>query len=165
MYLDKGFDDYLPKPVSAAKLERMILRYLPEELIKPPCEAAPQNRKPEAAAEQLKHINIKTGLLYADGSAELLEKIMTIYLEQSGKTAEMAENCFAAGDMKNYEIVIHSLKSTSLRIGAEELSEAAKRLENAARNGDTEYVKAHHGEAMALYRLVIGETEEYLGKN
>lgn len=165
MYLDKGFDDYLTKPVSGAELERMILRYLPEELIKPPCEPDLQSKKPTAAAEQLKHIDIKTGLLYADGSAELLERIMTIYIEQSGKTAEMAENCFAAGDMKNYEIVIHSLKSTSLGIGAKELSEAAKKLENAARNGDTEYVKAHHGEAMSLYRLVIAEVEEYLDSN
>ncbi len=32
-YLDAGFDDYLTKPVQGADLERMIVRYLPKELI------------------------------------------------------------------------------------------------------------------------------------
>jgi signal transduction histidine kinase/CheY-like chemotaxis protein len=32
-YIDAGFDDYLTKPVQGADLERMIVRYLPKELI------------------------------------------------------------------------------------------------------------------------------------
>lgn len=35
-YLGIGFSDYLSKPVQAAKLEAMILKYLPEELVKKP---------------------------------------------------------------------------------------------------------------------------------
>jgi CheY-like chemotaxis protein/diacylglycerol kinase family enzyme len=31
MYLDYGFDDYLSKPISGDKLERKLLRYLPQE--------------------------------------------------------------------------------------------------------------------------------------
>ena len=33
MYLDEGFDDYLSKPIEPMKLEKVILKYLPEELI------------------------------------------------------------------------------------------------------------------------------------
>ena len=35
MYRDSGFTDYLTKPIDPAKLEKMILNYLPPELIKP----------------------------------------------------------------------------------------------------------------------------------
>lgn len=35
-YLGIGFSDYLSKPVQAVKLESMILKYLPEELVKKP---------------------------------------------------------------------------------------------------------------------------------
>ena len=35
MYRDSGFTDYLTKPIDPAKLEKMILNYLPQELIKP----------------------------------------------------------------------------------------------------------------------------------
>ncbi|MCR4962001.1 MAG: response regulator [Lachnospiraceae bacterium] len=34
IYLDTGFDDYLTKPVKGAELEAMILKYIPEELVK-----------------------------------------------------------------------------------------------------------------------------------
>ncbi|MCR4789416.1 MAG: response regulator [Lachnospiraceae bacterium] len=33
MYLDAGFADYLPKPIDGAKLEKLILKYLPEDKI------------------------------------------------------------------------------------------------------------------------------------
>ena len=33
MYLEKGFDDYLAKPIEGTMLERMLLRYLPKEYI------------------------------------------------------------------------------------------------------------------------------------
>lgn len=33
MYLDKGFDDYLAKPIEGTVLEQLIMRYLPEEYV------------------------------------------------------------------------------------------------------------------------------------
>lgn len=33
MYLDKGFDDYLAKPIEGTALEQLIMRYLPEEYV------------------------------------------------------------------------------------------------------------------------------------
>ena len=32
-YLEKGFDDYLSKPIDSTALEEMVYRYLPDELI------------------------------------------------------------------------------------------------------------------------------------
>jgi signal transduction histidine kinase/DNA-binding response OmpR family regulator len=165
MYLEKGFDDYLSKPVNGKELEWMIMHYLPENLIKEPVKPEPKTETDNVRSQgDLKYINIETGLLYADGSNELLENIMSIYLDQSGKTAEMADNSFIAGDLKNYEIVIHSLKSTSLGIGAEKLSEIAKNLEKAASQKDMAYVRAHHDECMELYGNVCKEVSEYLGR-
>ena len=33
MYLDKGFNDYLAKPIEGTVLEQLIMRYLPEEYV------------------------------------------------------------------------------------------------------------------------------------
>ena len=48
------------------------------------------------------------------------------------------------GDLENYEILVHSLKSTSRTVGADELADEAKALEDASREKNTEFVKAHH---------------------
>ena len=32
-YLEQGFDDYLPKPIDSEQLEKMMIKYLPEELV------------------------------------------------------------------------------------------------------------------------------------
>ncbi len=33
MYIEKGFDDYFPKPIQADKLEELLINYLPDDLI------------------------------------------------------------------------------------------------------------------------------------
>ena len=52
---------------------------------------------------------------------------------------------------------MHALKSTSLSIGAEKLSEHAKALEFAAKNADYSYIQEHHDEVMAEYGELLTE--------
>ena len=58
-------------------------------------------------------------------------------------------------DWANYRILVHALKSTSLSIGAVSLSERAKTLEMAARDGDIRYIEANHAGCMADYRALL----------
>ena len=51
-------------------------------------------------------------------------------------------------------------KSTSLTIGAEELSEKARALEQAGRNGDTEYIRQNHSELLEAYDKVCRSIQE-----
>ena len=57
-------------------------------------------------------------------------------------------------------IKAHALKSTSLTIGAEELSEKARALEQAGRNGDTEYIRQNHSELLEAYDKVCRSIQE-----
>ncbi len=57
---------------------------------------------------------------------------------------------------------MHALKSASLGIGAVELSEFAKALENAARNGNIGYVKAQHENIMKEYDELLEKLREVL---
>ena len=58
-------------------------------------------------------------------------------------------------DWENYRIVVHALKSTSLNIGACGLSEQAKRLEEAAKEEDIIYIKAHTDEVVEEYKELL----------
>lgn len=56
------------------------------------------------------------------------------------------------GDFESYRICVHSLKSTSLTIGAVEFSSRAKAMEFACKDGHFDYVQMHHDALMAEYR-------------
>lgn len=57
----------------------------------------------------------------------------------------------------NYQVRVHALKSTSLNIGAEALSEHAKALEFAAKGADYQYIHEHHNEVMTEYENLLKE--------
>ena len=55
------------------------------------------------------------------------------------------------GDWKTYVLKVHALKSTSLTIGAEELSEQAKALELAGKGGDMAFILENNERMLQLY--------------
>lgn len=63
-------------------------------------------------------------------------------------------NPLKPGDLKNYEIIIHSIKSTSATIGADVPCKLAQKLETAAKENDLDYVLSTHEAFLAGYNTV-----------
>jgi HPt (histidine-containing phosphotransfer) domain-containing protein len=63
-------------------------------------------------------------------------------------------------DWKNYEVSVHALKSTSKTIGLTGLSEEAKNLEYAARDGKVEQIEAEHDELITHYEGIVKTISE-----
>jgi HPt (histidine-containing phosphotransfer) domain-containing protein len=80
---------------------------------------------------------------------EFYQEMLKEYLN-SGK-AEAMTQYFAAQDWENYRITVHALKSTSLTIGAVELSEQAKALEMACKENNITYVQDNHTRVLERY--------------
>jgi len=51
----------------------------------------------------------------------------------------------------DYTVKVHALKSTSLTIGAEQLANQAKLLEQAGKEGNLGYIRHSHPELLRLY--------------
>ena len=173
-YLEAGFTDYLSKPVQEIKLMKMLIKYLPRELVsvtkevisteKP--EENKQNQSLEATAkelpeskannpnqlERLKEIeglDVQTGMMYCMDSVDFYFEILQEYVKM--EKAEKLKQFFEQEDWDNYRTVAHALKSTSLTIGAVHMSESAKALEFAAKEKDEAYLRLHHDKAMKEY--------------
>ena len=65
-------------------------------------------------------------------------------------------------EMETYINLVHSLKSTSRAVGANELSELAFTLEQAGKNGDTGLMDNKTPELLALYRSLKKPFDELL---
>ncbi len=158
-YMAEGFDDYLSKPVDGIELEKLLIKYLPEEKVTMAMEEVSDNGKlsdPELySALQRAGINTSSGLFFCQGDEEMYKDILKEFaLEETTKTAHL-KSCFDSRNWKDYGIYIHSLKSTSKTIGATELSAIAAELEAAAGKGDRDFIEKEHKTAMVMYDNVV----------
>ena len=99
-------------------------------------------------------IDTGTGLLYSANDEGFYQELLLQYAEEApGKIRKAGKN-FDNKDYKNYEILVHAVKSTSKMIGATGLSEAAYILEKAAKAKDGETIRKGHGSAMEEYKRI-----------
>lgn len=146
-YLQRGFDDYLSKPIQKSRLIKILKQYLPEELILSSSEF--KISYGTKGIENITFLNTRLGLSYYSGDKDFYLEIIQSFLESDCRNT--LEEFFQSSDWTNYQILIHSLKSTSKSIGAEQLSSMARELENALKENNTAYVLTHHGDIMTVY--------------
>lgn len=160
-YMKAGFTDYLTKPFQEEDLQEILAKYLGEKVIQEDDMQSDEavddvwHNEPEdfmQCLEGITELDIQTGLSYCMNK-EFYEEMLKEYVK-ADKTAKI-EQFFEAADWDNYRITIHSLKSTSLTIGAVSLSEEAKALEMAAKNGDVGYIMSHNQAVMEKYKGLL----------
>ncbi|MBR1693573.1 MAG: response regulator [Lachnospiraceae bacterium] len=171
MYLQKGFVDYMSKPIQGKRLEEKILEYLPQDkyVLVEYDEIEKnfyQNLWKEVADDirseyDFKYLDIPSAVESAEGDKECFRFLLESFRDNEEKNRSDIEKSFEAEDYKNYTIFVHALKSTSKMIGANELSEDAKALETAGKEENISYIKANHEEAMTMYTNVVQEIRNY----
>ena len=109
-------------------------------------------------------INTGSGLLYCQNDKEFYQELLLQYAGEAAGKIQTANRNFKDGDLKNYEILVHALKSTSKMIGAAEVSEAAYKLEKAAKDGDEETIRKGHDSAMTEYKRLADGILKIFGK-
>lgn len=153
-YLSEGFDDYLTKPIDADKLEEMLIRYLPEEkVVLSESEDEPREEEKTLPEWLLKceGIDAGEGVKNCGGSEEYISVLDRFY-STIGDKADEIETYYDNNDIKNYTIKVHALKSSARIIGAMDLSEKARLLEEAGNGNDIEYIKENTAELLNSYR-------------
>ncbi len=167
LYQEKGFDDYLPKPISTRQLNILVKKYLPKELVqeKKEPEPEPENAgKSQARLPFLARISpfldVATGMSYFADSEEFYQEMLQCYLDNS--SYDDIQNCYDKEDWDNYRILVHALKSTSLSIGAVELSGQAKDMEMASKEARILDILAGHDAMMKNYGRLMKQIKEAL---
>ncbi len=170
-YAEDGFDDYLSKPIQPMALENMVIKHLPPELVnileKDSDDVAfdsssgfdfEGNTGADDFLAKLSFLDTASGLEFSAGDKDFYRQILETYVsDDKGKTLE---EFYQAKDWPNYQITAHSIKGTSLTIGAPEVSEAAKGLEFAIKEDRLEYIDEHHAEVVEMYEELVERIKE-----
>ena len=102
----------------------------------------------------------EVGLEYCAQDEEIYREILEGYIDED-RREELAKY-YEAEDLPNYRVVAHAIKSTSLTIGATELSAKAKTLEYAAADGDIAFIKANNDDLVRMYTDILDKIKAAL---
>ena len=155
MYLSKGFDDYMSKPVDGKALERMLRNYLPREKVREASGIVQKEAAPAADPSWLasiKGLHTDVGIKYC-GSEEEYKPILKIFYDSIDMKSDELDGYFEKEDWDSYTIKVHALKSSARVVGATELSEFAFAMETAGKEGNIEHLRANHRKLMSEYRM------------
>ena len=191
-YLKYGFNDYLSKPVNPDELELTLKKYLPEENPEIETPAKIETVEEVKPVEEIKNveeittaenveeteddtltqkdlkllqeiclqINPDAAMSYCMNSKDFFVEMLQEFCEDD-KT-ESINNSYAAEDWKNYRILVHALKSTSMVIGAEKFSDNAKAQEFAAKENRIDDLKNNHADFMNDYEKLRADISKWL---
>ena len=160
-YMDEGFSDYIAKPIREEVLLSCLKKFLPKELVKSVAKnsavesANAENEKPavQSSTKLSDFLDEATGLAYCMNDQKFYKEMLGEYVS-ADKTEELME-AFSKEDFEYYRITVHAVKSTSLTIGAIKVSEDAKALEMACKEGDFDFVKKNHEAFIQKYTALI----------
>ena len=165
MFKEAGMNDFVPKPIEMRFLAGKLLKWLPEEKIK---EVHTENNDTEEmekaqvmTLENIEGLDKNIGLSYVADDEELYYEVLMEFAEESDKRAEEIEQFLLEGDMSDYVIRVHALKSLAKTIGAMELSEHAKELEERGTAEDMEVIQDKTPALLKEYRELGRKLRKY----
>ncbi len=186
MFLKEGFNDFLEKPVERSVLERVLKRHLPKDKIvytedirygeqvnRRTIQITDYSSVDEVTAgEELlpglgqlemefgpMGIDVRKGVLYCNGVEGYLT-VLQGYCDESDELGALAGKLYEQEDWKNYVIAVHGIKGAMRSIGATPVSEIARKLEFAGKEGRIDYIHEHHPELMEVYHNLFAVLRE-----
>ncbi len=114
----------------------------------------------ENISAKISEFDVQTGLECCGGEEEFFIEMLGDYTN-GGKDQSLAK-FFEEEDWGNYEIDVHSLKSTSRMMGLPELGDMCEGLQTAAASKDADYIKANHPIMMERFLKYIEVIREEL---
>ena len=142
MFLERGFNDFLSKPVNAAELNDLLEKWIPEEKQKQTDESALLEDKTQTTGEDflIDGLDTRAGILMTGGALVSYISTLSIFYKDSLRKIEALRSYLSDGNLTLYGIHIHALKSTLASIGSKEMSKAAEALELAAQRNHLDFI-------------------------
>ena len=172
MYLSKGFDDYLSKPIDIVKLERLLLTFIPKkkiQMIELPVETKGyQEQTNELINDRWQYIDQSIGMKYSSDNEDMYKSLVQVYCDFAENKMEQLQDTFNSKVWDDYVTYVHAVKSTSLNIGAKKLSALAADIEEkgmeylAGVDEKLDYLMEKHEDLIHLYLATYEEALELI---
>jgi len=175
MFLSKGFQAFLSKPIDIARLDAVLRQWVrdhekdklladvetQEESYKGDPDSGINEGLSLLAGKEVAGLNIENGVRRFRGDEEVYINILHSY---ALNTCSLVDSIDPVPDnkLKSYEITVHSIKGSSYGVCADTVGRLAGDLERAAKECELDYIKKHNGPFVAVARKLIADINEML---
>ena len=104
---------------------------------------------------ELEQLNTDLGIYLCGGIEDYLE-VLAVFKDSIETKSDKIEKSWKDEALDTYTTLVHSLKSSARTVGATELSELARLLETAGKNGDIDYIQKETPVLLEKYRELAG---------
>jgi len=133
MFMKNGFNDFLEKPIETSKLNRVLEKWIPYQKRKK-YDGEKIELIPAAFELKINGIDIKAGMSMTGEKFDDYIKTLTVFYKDCTDYISKIRECMKTGNISLYTTYVHAIKSAAASIGAEEISDFAKRLEEASKS-------------------------------
>jgi CheY-like chemotaxis protein len=131
---EAGMDDYLTKPIDRTRLSEVIRRCLgAAEIGRSSAADHAVGREPVQPSTEA--VDWERLMLTAENDTEFADELVKLFIESGDSVLKEIRDALDRGDLAAVGRAAHSLKGSSANMHANSTSEAAARLESAARSG------------------------------
>jgi signal transduction histidine kinase/CheY-like chemotaxis protein len=145
MFMEKGFNDFLTKPIDVFKLDEILIRWIPEEKKEQGISSGEQLISSNEQNQDLiiPGVDMAKGITMTGGTRTGYLNVLSMFCKDAQERLSLLQTVPEAGDygLQLFTTHVHAMKSACAAIGAAHISALAAELETAGRNGDTEFIE------------------------
>ena len=140
MFIEKGFNDFLAKPIDVAGLDEVLNRWISKEKRET---ASLKNRaeKENIKTPHIHDVDVQKGIVMTGGTLEGYFSVLDTYHKDAKERIESMHKALELDRIPVFVMHIHALKSASAAIGAAKLAAEAEKLEAAGKSNDIIYIR------------------------
>ena len=150
MFLSKGFQAYIPKPVEATRLDEVINQWV-------------RDLEWEKSFAGISGLDMNKGIERFNGDRETYTQVLQSFAVNTRLFLEAVE-VVNEGNLPDYIINVHGIKGSCRGICAELAGDKADALENAGKAGDLDFVGANNPAFIAEVSKLISDIENMLSR-
>jgi signal transduction histidine kinase/CheY-like chemotaxis protein/HPt (histidine-containing phosphotransfer) domain-containing protein len=162
-FLENGMDDFLAKPVRMNQMAGVLRKWLPQEKLQK-WEEQPQDlEQEEGGFPEIPSLNMEHAAEYTV-TPDAFWETLSVFVHTVPNKSEMIRAYSAEEKWKSYQIEVHALKSAAKIIGADALSDFAKKMEDAsAQLNDALEAGSESEQELSVWKAqLVKETEALL---
>jgi CheY-like chemotaxis protein/HPt (histidine-containing phosphotransfer) domain-containing protein len=136
MFLKKGFNDYLSKPIEMQKLKEILNKWIPAGKRQSTDSVVNGNAAPVTRRLAIDGVDVERGIQTMGGSEQSYRELLKLFREDVLERLDILREPPKEEDLQLFVIQTHALKSAAANIGALSLSADAALLEDVGKRGD-----------------------------